>query len=138
MDEALREAERLEPLAAAVETAVLPEGQRFLVGRSDEDNDFLTFAVGEPMDLWMHVAGGTAGSHIVVRNPEKLHDLPEEVVKRAAELAAWHSKARGRARVEVHWCRVGDVRKRRGAPAGEVELRRWERIRVSATEPGVV
>ena len=52
------------------------EGFEILVGRSDEDNDFLTFEIGEPMDLWMHVAGGTAGSHVLVRNPEKLHELP--------------------------------------------------------------
>ena len=106
------------------------EGFEILIGRSDEDNDFLTFEVGEPMDLWLHVAGGTAGSHVVVRNPEKLHELPDEVVERAAELAAWHSKARGRARVEVHVCRVADVDKRRGAPAGQVMLRKWWRMRV--------
>ena len=106
------------------------EGFEILVGRSDEDNDFLTFEVGEPMDLWMHVAGGTAGSHVIVRNPEKLHELPEEVAKRAAELAAWHSKARGRARVEVHVCHVKDVEKRRGSPVGQVMLRKWSRVRV--------
>jgi predicted ribosome quality control (RQC) complex YloA/Tae2 family protein len=117
---------------------VLVEGYEVLVGRGDEENDELTFTVAEPEDLWLHVAGGVAGSHVVVRNPEKHAALPRAVIERAAVLAAWHSKARGRARVEVHWCRVADVRKRRGAPAGEVELRRWERIRVSATEPDVV
>ena len=113
------------------------EGFDILVGRSDEDNDFLTLEVGEPMDVWMHVAGGTAGSHIVVRNPEKLHELPEDVMKRAAELAAWHSKARGRGRVEVHVCRVKDVEKRRGAPTGQVMLKKWSRVRVRGdVEPG--
>jgi predicted ribosome quality control (RQC) complex YloA/Tae2 family protein len=114
------------------------EGHEVLVGRGDVENDELTFTVAEPDDLWLHVAGGIAGSHVVIRNPEKQAILPRAVIERAAVLAAWHSKARGRARVEVHWCRVADVRKRRGAPAGEVELRRWERIRVSATEPDMV
>ena len=117
---------------------VVVEGHEVLVGRGDAENDELTFTVAEPEDLWLHVAGGVAGSHVVIRNPDKVATLPRAVLERAAVLAAWHSKARGRARVEVHWCRVADVRKRRGAPAGEVELRRWERIRVSATEPGVV
>jgi len=111
------------------------EGYEILVGRNDEDNDYLTFEVGEPMDLWLHVAGGTAGSHVVVRNPEKLQEMPEEVVERAAELAAWHSKARGRARVEVHVCRVKDVEKRAGAPAGQVMLRKWWRVRVRGDVP---
>jgi len=113
---------------------ILVDGHEILVGRSDEENDILTFEVAAPEDLWLHVAGGVAGSHVVVRNPNHLPALPPNVVERAAALAAWHSKARGRARVEVHVCRVADVHKRRGAPAGEVELRRWERVRVRATD----
>jgi len=107
------------------------EGFEVLVGRGDEENDYLTFEVAAPQDLWLHVGGGTAGSHVVVRNPEGLAELPDVVVRRAAELAAWHSKARAAARVTVHVCRVADVRKRRGAPAGEVELRQWRQLRVA-------
>jgi predicted ribosome quality control (RQC) complex YloA/Tae2 family protein len=113
---------------------MLVDGHEVLVGRGDTENDDLTFVVAAPEDFWLHAAGGVAGSHVVVRNPQKLDVLPQPVLVRAAELAAWHSKARGRARVEVHFCRVADVRKRRGAPAGEVELRRWERVRVSAAQ----
>jgi predicted ribosome quality control (RQC) complex YloA/Tae2 family protein len=58
-------------------------------------------------------------------------DAPREVIERAAELAAWHSKAReARGKVLVHLCRAEAVRKRRGAPAGQVELRRAESVRV--------
>ena len=109
---------------------VVVEGYEVLIGRGDAENDELTFAVAAPEDFWLHVAGGVAGSHVVVRNPEKLAALPAPVLERAAQLAVRHSKARGRARVEVHVCRVADVVKRRGAPPGEVELRRWERVRV--------
>jgi predicted ribosome quality control (RQC) complex YloA/Tae2 family protein len=104
-----------------------------LIGRGDEENDMLTFEVAAPEDGWLHVAGGVPGSHVVVRNPDKLETLPRDVLRRAAELAAWHSKARGAARVEVHVCRVADVSKRRGAPAGEVMLRRWRAVRVAPT-----
>jgi predicted ribosome quality control (RQC) complex YloA/Tae2 family protein len=110
---------------------VIVDGHEVLIGRGDAENDELTFDVAAPEDFWLHVAGGVAGSHVVVRNPEKLDGLPRALLERAAELAAWHSKARNAARVEVHVCRVSDVRKRRGAPAGEVELRRWDRVRVS-------
>ena len=110
------------------------EGHEVLVGRGDVENDELTFTVADREDFWLHVAGGIAGSHVVVRNPERLAALPPAVLERAAQLAAWHSKARGRARVDVHVCRVADVVKRRGAPAGEVELRRWERVRVRRPE----
>lgn len=110
---------------------VVVEGWEILIGRSDEENDALTFEVAEPRDYWMHVAGGTPGSHVVVRVPEDASDVPKAVLTRAAELSAWHSKARKARRVDVHVCRVRDVSKRRGAPAGEVHLRQWTVLRVA-------
>ena len=108
---------------------VIVEGWEVLVGRSSEDNDHLSLHVAEPGDLWLHVAGGTAGSHVVVRNPDAL-EVPRSVLERAAALAAWHSKARGAPRVEVHYCHARDVSKPRGAPAGLVELRKWKSLKV--------
>jgi predicted ribosome quality control (RQC) complex YloA/Tae2 family protein len=106
------------------------DGFEVLVGRGDAENDELTFRVADPHDLWLHVSG-PAGSHVVVRNPEKLDVVPAAVVERAAELAAWHSKARGaRGKVEVHVCRVSDVSKPRGFAPGEVRLRAWRSVRV--------
>ena len=106
------------------------EGFEVLVGKGDADNDALTFRVGEPHDLWLHVSG-SPGSHVIVRNPDRLPELPPAVVQRAAELAAWHSKARGaRGKVEVHLCRVADVSKPRGFAPGEVRLRRWDAVKV--------
>ncbi len=106
------------------------EGFEILVGRGDEENDILTFEVAAPEDFWLHVGGGTPGSHVVIRNPEKLDELPAVVIDEAAALAVWHSGARERRRVDVHLCRVADVSKRKGAPAGEVVLRRWTPVRV--------
>ena len=114
------------------------EGFTVLVGKGAAENDRLTLDVAEPHDFWLHVAGGMPGSHVVVRNPDDLDELPREVVRLAAELAAYHSKARNaRGKVEVHLCRAEDVRKRRGAPAGQVVLRSWEAIKVypRAAEP---
>ena len=106
------------------------EGFEILVGKGDAENDRLTFGLAEPRDFWLHVAG-PAGSHVVVRNPDALEELPRPVLERAAELAAWHSKARGaRGKVEVHACRVADVKKPRGFAPGEVLLKRWEAVRV--------
>jgi len=106
------------------------EGWEVLIGRSSEDNDHLTFDVAEPGDLWLHVGGGTAGSHVVVRNPEET-DVPRPVIERAAAFAGWYSKARGAPRVEVHYCHARDVSKPRGAPAGLVQLRKWKCVKVA-------
>ena len=111
------------------------EGWEVLIGRGDEDNDHLTFHVAEPHDLWLHVAGGTPGSHVIVRNPER-GEVPRAVVEIAAAAAAWYSKARGSPRVEVHVCRASDVSKPRGAPAGLVQLARYKSLRVRPAAPG--
>jgi predicted ribosome quality control (RQC) complex YloA/Tae2 family protein len=112
------------------------DGFTVLIGKNDADNDRLTFDVAEPDDLWMHVAG-YSGSHVVVRNPERLAEIPRPVLERAAQLAAWYSKARDAGgRVEVHVCRAGDVSKPRGFPPGKVLLARWTRLRVYALDPG--
>ena len=106
------------------------EGFEVLVGKAGGDNDALTFRVAQPRDFWLHVAG-LPGSHVVVRNPDHLDALPRSVLARAAELAAYHSKARGsRGKVKVHFCRVGDVRKPGGWADGQVALRRWESLKV--------
>lgn len=106
------------------------DGFEVLVGKGDVENDRLTFEVAQPDDLWLHVAG-FSGSHVVVRNPDALPELPRAVVERAAELAAWHSKGRaGGGKVEVHVCRAGDVRKPRGFAAGKVTLKNWSSLRV--------
>lgn len=105
-----------------------------LVGRGAEDNDYLTFQVAEPRDVWLHVAGGTAGSHVVVRNPQG-GELPRDVLEVAAAAAAWYSKSRGAAKVEVHYCRAADVSKPRGAPAGLVQLSRWKSVKVKPAIP---
>ena len=106
------------------------EGFAVLIGKGDSENDQLTFEVAEPEDLWLHVGGGTAGSHVIIRNPDRLQQLPRSVIEQAAALAAWHSKARNARRVDVHLCCAKDVTKERGAPAGQVTLRRWTRVRV--------
>ena len=106
------------------------QGFEILVGKAATDNDHLTFNVAEPHDSWLHVAGGTPGSHVVIRNPER-GAIPEEVTRCAATLAAWYSKARNAARVEVHVCRASDVKKNRGAPAGQVQISRYKSVRVA-------
>lgn len=105
------------------------DGWTVLVGRSDEDNEHLTFDVAEKRDLWLHVAGGTPGSHVVLQNPDD-DVVPHDVLEKAAQLAAWYSKARGAPKVEVHYCRAADVSKEKGAPRGRVMIKRFKKVKV--------
>ena len=109
------------------------EGWEVLVGKTARDNDVLTFREADPQDVWLHVGGGTPGSHVVIRNPE-MGEVPRFVIKQAAELAATHSKARNaRGKIDVHVCRACDVTKPRGAKPGSVQLRRYESVKVYAS-----
>jgi predicted ribosome quality control (RQC) complex YloA/Tae2 family protein len=100
-----------------------------LVGRSAADNDVLSLQLAAPGDFWFHVAAGS-GSHVVVRNPDKLDRLPRTAQRYAAALAAGHSKARAGGRVAVHAALAADVSKPRGLPAGKVALRRSTTVTV--------
>jgi predicted ribosome quality control (RQC) complex YloA/Tae2 family protein len=105
------------------------DGWEVLVGRSAADNDYLSLRVAKGRDLWLHVGGGTPGSHVVIRN-ETGGEPPHDVIEKAAQLAAWHSKARGAPKVEVHYCRASEVSKEKGAPAGQVQIKRFKKIKV--------
>jgi len=108
---------------------VSPDGLTVLVGKSAEDNDRLSLDLCAPWDFWFHLAGDS-GSHVVVRNPDRLDHLPKSTAEFAAGLAAGYSRARNAGRVAVHQARGADVSKRRGQPPGEVSLERWSSIQV--------
>jgi predicted ribosome quality control (RQC) complex YloA/Tae2 family protein len=113
---------------------VMFEDFEILIGRGSEENDDLSLRVAQPDDVWLHVAGGTPGSHVVIRNPER-GEVPRPVVEAAASYAAWYSKSRNAPRVEVHVCRARDVSKPRGAPAGLVEIAKWKSMKVVPAQP---
>ena len=104
-----------------------PDGMIVLVGRTARDNDVLSLKLAAPRDFWFHVAG-ESGSHVVVRNPDKLETLPRETKHFAAGLAAGYSKARRGGSVSVHMARAGDVSKSRGLAPGKVHLRRFATV----------
>jgi predicted ribosome quality control (RQC) complex YloA/Tae2 family protein len=109
--------------------SVMVDGFEVLIGKGDAENDQLTFKVADNTDFWLHVAT-QPGSHVVIRNPDKLSELPRNVLERAAELAAYHSKAKDGGKVEVHLARIADISKPRGFAPGKVILKKWTGIRV--------
>jgi predicted ribosome quality control (RQC) complex YloA/Tae2 family protein len=114
---------------------VSPDGLTVLVGRTATDNDILTCKLASPEDFWFHVAA-ESGSHVVVRNPDRLERLPRDTLRFAAGLAAGYSKARHGGRVAVHAARCVDVHKPRGVPPGQVSLERFSTVRVSPLRDG--
>ncbi len=95
-------------------------GRPILVGRGAVENDELTFKVARGNDVWVHVRG-YASSHVVI--PVSGYGEPDEqTLLDAATLAAYFSKARGEAVVDVAWTFRKHVRKSKGAPPGKVAV----------------
>jgi len=113
--------------------SVMVDAFEVLIGKGDADNDTLTFKVANPCDFWLHVAS-VPGSLVIIRNPDKLSEVPREVMERAAQLAAFFSKARDGGKVEVHTCRVADISKPRGFAPGKVLLKTYKSLRVYPKE----
>ncbi len=97
------------------------------VGKNARANDEMTFRHAHKEDFWLH-AQGVAGSHVVVRNPRRLENLPKDVLEYAARLAATNSQARHSSYVPVMVTRVKYVRKPRGATPGAVIPERTKTI----------
>ena len=107
---------------------ILFNGWDILVGKSAAGNDHLTMKIARPDDLWLH-AEGMPGSHVLIRNPNAV-DIPPEVLKKAASLAAFHSKGRHAGKVSVTYTRAGFVKKPKGAKPGLVTLQERKSLMV--------
>lgn len=94
-------------------------GYDIWVGRNARDNDTLTFKHAAKEDFWLHVQG-YAGSHVVIRNPQRREHLPPEVLNHAARLAVSFSAAKHASYVPVIYTKVKFVRKPRKSPPGAV------------------
>jgi predicted ribosome quality control (RQC) complex YloA/Tae2 family protein len=112
---------------------VLEDGWRVWVGKTEIDNDWLSLKLCRPNEFWFHAAG-CAGAHAVLLEQPGL-DPPAAILRQAAAIAAWHSKARTARRADVHYTMGACVGKRRGAPAGEVTIRRERSLKVVPQVP---
>ncbi len=105
------------------------EGYQIYVGRNNLQNDLLTLKMSRANDLWLH-AKNVAASHVIIKF--KGEEFPPKVITRAAEIAAFHSKAKGATKVEVDYCPVKNVKKPAGAKPGMVI---YEHYQTAYVEP---
>jgi predicted ribosome quality control (RQC) complex YloA/Tae2 family protein len=114
---------------------ILPGGWKVLVGRTDADNDRLSLHIAKPNDWWFHIRG-MPGSHVLLL--ARLGADPDRAtLKRAAAIAAYHSKARTAGLVAVSCTRARYVTKPRDAPPGTVQIRKEVVLKVRPEAPQV-
>ncbi len=112
---------------------VLPGGWKVLAGKTEDDNEALSLRVARPNDYWFHVHG-VPGSHIILQGPED-EEPDKALLKVAAAVAAFHSKARNAGVVPVSCTRAQNVSKPRGAKPGTVHIRKETTIKVRPALP---
>jgi len=111
----------------------LPPDWLVMAGRSDADNDRLSLHLAGPNDWWFHVKG-QPGSHVILRvAPGREPD--RNILKQAAAIAAYHSKARQGGVVPVSATRARYVTKPRGAKPGTVQIRKEIVLKVRPALP---
>ncbi|HHY39258.1 MAG TPA: fibronectin/fibrinogen-binding protein [Clostridia bacterium] len=115
------------------------DGYYVYVGRSDRQNEILTFRIARPDDLWLHVKDAP-GAHVIIRVPEGVKEgddpgVPETTLIQAAQAAAFFSKSRFSQNVPVDWTRRRNVYRLKGMPAGKVLYRGHRTIYVDPKEP---
>ncbi len=111
----------------------LGEGYMLYVGKNAANNDELTMRFAKPNDIWLH-ARGSGGSHVVLRMKGK-EKPPKYIMKMAASVAAYFSKARNAKYTPVAYTFKKYVRKPKGANPGSVVMAREDVIMVEPKLP---
>lgn len=93
------------------------DGYDIYVGKNNFQNDELTFKFASGNDWWFH-AKGVPGSHVLVKSNGD--ELPDATFEDAARLAAYYSKNRDSAKVEIDYIEKKHVKKPNGGKPGFV------------------
>jgi predicted ribosome quality control (RQC) complex YloA/Tae2 family protein len=124
------------------------DGHEIICGRSNIQNDKLTFTVASrKTDWWFHVKG-LPGTHVILK-PFADEDMPSDSsILEAASLAAFFSKSiileehnaaegsrAGKLKAEVDYCPVSHVKKIPGAKPGMVIYESYYSVLVDSEEP---
>jgi predicted ribosome quality control (RQC) complex YloA/Tae2 family protein len=111
----------------------LGNGFEVWVGKDSAANDLLSMKYSAQNDLWFHVRGAS-GSHTVLKIPEGVRDIPKDIIKTAASIAAFYSRAKNAKNVPVAYTLAKNVQKYKGAKSGSVVIKSEKIVKV---EPGV-
>jgi len=104
-------------------------GYDIYVGKNNKQNDYLTLKIARSNDLWFHTKD-IPGSHVIISKKQG-EEIPDEVILKAAKLAALHSKAKGLAKTPVDYTIIKNVKKPSGAKPGMVIYENYNTIYVN-------
>jgi predicted ribosome quality control (RQC) complex YloA/Tae2 family protein len=107
------------------------KGFELCVGTSAAANEYVTFQLAQPEDLWFHVRD-LPGAHVVLRRLQRDNVVSDDLILMAAKEAALHSKAKPGTKVNVSYTFKKFVKKIPGAPMGMVSMTKEKSILIEA------
>ena len=87
------------------------------IGKNNKQNDYVTFTMGGPRDLWFHTKD-IPGSHLILKTT--LPEYRQSDIEIAVQLAAYFSKARSGSNIPVDCVQRRYVKKPAGSKPGFV------------------
>ena len=91
------------------------------VGKDGKNNDLLTTKFAKQNDFWFH-ARSVPGSHVVLRVDNTKETVPKSILKKAASVAAFYSKAKTSKLAPVSYTFKKYVVKKKALDPGQVIL----------------
>jgi len=130
----IREKQQKNNKTATAATAVRPlryeiSGYAVYVGKNNTQNNYVTFKLAKPNDMWLHTQK-IHSSHVLIVN-DKNGEIPFDVIEKAAEICAFYSQASGGTKIPVDYTLKSNVKKPPKAPLGFVIYPTYQTISVN-------
>lgn len=103
------------------------DGFTILVGKNNQENDYLTLKIAKENDIWFHVKD-IQGSHVILVVNQK--QPSQETINRVASISAYYSKAKQSSNVPVDYTLAKYVKKPSKAKPGMVIYTNYHTINI--------
>lgn len=103
------------------------DGFTVLVGKNNQENDYLTLKVAKENDIWFHIKD-LQGSHVILVVNQKVPS--QETINRVAAISAYYSKAKQSSNVPVDYTLAKYVKKPSKAKPGMVTYINYQTVNV--------
>ncbi|MGN1042535.1 MAG: NFACT family protein, partial [Christensenellales bacterium] len=100
-------------------------GCEIIFGKNNVQNNEVTFRIASRTDLWLH-AKNHHGSHVIIKG-----EYDDDVLLRAAQIAAFYSDAKNDSKVEIDYTQVKFVKKIPSALPGQVTYINYKTVIVA-------
>ncbi|QWB95678.1 NFACT family protein [Mycoplasmatota bacterium] len=108
---------------------IIDEDATYYIGKNSMQNSYITHDLAQQNDYWFHVKGAP-GSHLIVKSSA----LTEKIIRKAAMLAAYHSKLRLSSSIPVDYTQIKHIKKIPHKPGYQVFYHVYKTIFIDIDE----